>query len=105
MVRLSPASAAISSLDSLGSSTSIAGLPIVALIARASAVRVRCNSGRSRILAGLSQAETDNSMRGRVALLVVVAIVLAVLAWAWIDGGRQPVREIAIPVAVPESAR
>ena len=37
--------------------------------------------------------------------MVVVAIVLAVVAWAWIDGGRRPVREIVIPVAVPESAR
>lgn len=28
-------------------------------------------------------------------------LVLAVLAYAWIDGGREPLREIAVPVAVP----
>ena len=47
-------------------------------------------------------------MRGRKAVLIVIAAVLAVLAvivWAWIDGGRRPVREMSIPVAVPESAR
>jgi len=44
-------------------------------------------------------------MRGRNAVLIVVAVVLAVVAWAWIDGGRQPVREISVPVAVPDSAR
>jgi hypothetical protein len=33
------------------------------------------------------------------------AIVLALLSYAWIDGGREPLREIVVPVAVPESAR
>jgi len=40
-----------------------------------------------------------------VTLSVVVAILVAVLIWAWIDGGRQPVREISFPLAVPENAR
>lgn len=37
-------------------------------------------------------------------LLVLGAIVLAVLAFAWVDGGREPVRAIAEPVAVPGAA-
>ncbi|MES2491855.1 MAG: hypothetical protein V4579_01080 [Pseudomonadota bacterium] len=45
------------------------------------------------------------SMRGRNAVLILVAVALGVIAWAWIDGGRQPVREISVPVAVPEIAR
>ncbi len=44
-------------------------------------------------------------MRGRNAVLILVAVALGVIAWAWIDGGRQPVREISVPVAVPEIAR
>lgn len=30
-----------------------------------------------------------------------VALVLAVLAWAWWDGGRKPLRPIEEPIAVP----
>ncbi len=30
---------------------------------------------------------------------------IALVAWAWIDGGREPLREIAEPVAVPEAVR
>jgi hypothetical protein len=36
---------------------------------------------------------------------VVAVLVLAILVYAWIDGGREPLREIAVPVAVPELAR
>jgi hypothetical protein len=32
-------------------------------------------------------------------------LVLAVLAYAWIDGGREPVRDIAVSLAVPGHAR
>lgn len=35
----------------------------------------------------------------------VAAIVVVFLAYAWIDGGREPVRSIAVPVAVPEAGR
>jgi hypothetical protein len=35
----------------------------------------------------------------------VVAIVLLVLAYAWIDGGREPLRTISEPVAVPGGGR
>ena len=35
----------------------------------------------------------------------VALLVLALLVAAWIDGGREPVREIVQPVAVPEAAR
>ena len=34
-------------------------------------------------------------------ILTAVAL-LAVLAWAWIDGGRQPTRWIEEPVDLPE---
>lgn len=32
-------------------------------------------------------------------------VVLAVLAYAWIDGGRQPVRPIAQPIPIPGAAK
>lgn len=31
-------------------------------------------------------------------------IVLVILIYAWIDGGREPLREIVVPVALPSSA-
>jgi hypothetical protein len=34
-------------------------------------------------------------------MVVLVAILIAV--WAWMDGGRSPVKDIVQPVAVPES--
>jgi hypothetical protein len=40
-------------------------------------------------------------MRGKGIVMVLAALVLAVLIYAWIDGGREPLREIAVPVAVP----
>ncbi len=36
-------------------------------------------------------------------LWAVIAAVLLVAAYAWIDGGREPLREISEPVALPES--
>jgi len=39
--------------------------------------------------------------KGRL-LAGVAAIVLLVLAYAWIDGGREPLRPIAQPIPVPE---
>lgn len=43
-------------------------------------------------------------MAGVVAVMLGLALV-GVVAWAWIDGGREPLREMAQPVAVPEGAR
>lgn len=37
--------------------------------------------------------------------LIGMAILLAVIAYAWIDGGREPLHEIAVPVAVPGEPR
>lgn len=31
--------------------------------------------------------------------------VILVLAFAWIDGGEEPLREIVTPVALPENTR
>ena len=43
---------------------------------------------------------------GRKRTLIVIAIVvIAVLAFAWIDGGREPQRMIEQPVPLPEGAR
>ncbi|GEM_PF-709212 len=39
--------------------------------------------------------------RTRRIVLVVAALALALLAYAWIDGGREPLRPIAEPVPVP----
>jgi hypothetical protein len=33
------------------------------------------------------------------------ALALLVLGYAWIDGGREPLRTISVSVPVPESAR
>lgn len=48
-------------------------------------------------------------MRGKTAprLLVLAAVVAAIClaAYAWMDAGRQPVRPITQPVAVPEQAK
>lgn len=35
----------------------------------------------------------------------LIVAVLALLIYAWIDGGREPLREIVVPVPLPESAR
>jgi hypothetical protein len=32
------------------------------------------------------------------------AVILAILIYAWIDGGREPLREIVVPVPLPEGA-
>lgn len=42
---------------------------------------------------------------GKAAAAVLIALVIAILAWAWVNGGREPLRPIVVPVAVPESAR
>lgn len=42
---------------------------------------------------------------GRLALILIGVLVLALLGWAWLDGGREPLREITEPVAVPEAAK
>lgn len=34
-----------------------------------------------------------------------VLLVLAVLAWAWWDAGREPLRPIERPIPVPEGVR
>ena len=36
---------------------------------------------------------------------IVMLVVFAVAAWAWQDGGREPVHVIVQPVPVPEMAR
>ena len=43
---------------------------------------------------------------GRKRTLTIIAIVIvAVVAYAWIDGGREPQRMIEQPVPLPEGAR
>lgn len=39
-------------------------------------------------------------MRGTGIAMIVAALVLALLAYAWIDGGREPLRDISVPVAI-----
>ncbi len=34
----------------------------------------------------------------------VVLAVLVIAIWAWIDGGREPLREIVVPVPLPPIA-
>jgi hypothetical protein len=43
---------------------------------------------------------------GRKRILTVLAVlIVAVLAFAWIDGGREQQRMIEQPVSLPEAAR
>lgn len=38
-------------------------------------------------------------------LLALAAVALSVLAYAWIDGGREPVRLVVEPVPLPGGTR
>jgi len=44
-------------------------------------------------------------MRWNKVLIGLVVLVILVLAYAWIDAGREPLREISEPVALPETAK
>jgi len=46
----------------------------------------------------------SRSMRMNWLLIGLAAIVVLVLGYAWIDGGAEPVRLIAQPIAVPGAA-
>jgi hypothetical protein len=52
--------------------------------------------------AGMS---SGNPGRVRRIALIVAVLAVALLAAAWLRGGRQPLHEIVVPVAVPESAK
>ncbi len=39
--------------------------------------------------------------KGRLVLIVAV-LALALIAWAWADGGREPLHEISQPIPAPE---
>lgn len=41
----------------------------------------------------------------RVAMLTLVIPVVALLGYAWTDGGRQPVRDIVQPLPVPRAGK
>jgi hypothetical protein len=43
-------------------------------------------------------------MRRNWLLAGLIVVILGILAYAWIDGGREPLHEIAVPVPLPESA-
>jgi hypothetical protein len=45
-----------------------------------------------------------SAMRSRRLGHITGALVVLLLAYAWIDGGEEPLRPIAQPVQVPESA-
>ena len=44
-------------------------------------------------------------MRRNWLLIGFAALIAMVLAWAWIDGGREPLRDVTQSVPLPESAR
>ncbi|WP_269084044.1 hypothetical protein [Pelagerythrobacter marensis] len=44
-------------------------------------------------------------MTGRRAVGALVVLVAALLVYAWIDGGEEPLRPIAEPVPLPETVR
>ncbi|MEZ5743265.1 MAG: hypothetical protein R3D89_05935 [Sphingomonadaceae bacterium] len=43
------------------------------------------------------------AMNWKHVLAVLLVLVIAVLAYAWIDGGREPLRDISQPIPVPET--
>ncbi|MGV2496125.1 hypothetical protein [Pelagerythrobacter aerophilus] len=43
-------------------------------------------------------------MTGRRIVWAVVMLVAALLLYAWIDGGEEPIRSIAEPIDLPETA-
>jgi hypothetical protein len=43
-------------------------------------------------------------MRGTGIVAIVAALILVLLIYAWMDGGREPLRDIAVPVAIPAGA-
>ncbi|MEE4207476.1 MAG: hypothetical protein V2I39_14370 [Erythrobacter sp.] len=51
-----------------------------------------------------ARRRTGLAPRGRTALLVGLAL-LAVLGFAYVDGGEEPIHPIAEPVALAESTR
>jgi hypothetical protein len=44
-------------------------------------------------------------MRSRRIKFIAATLVLLILAYAWIDGGEEPIHSIAEPVQVPEAGR
>jgi len=44
-------------------------------------------------------------MRARKLWWIPAILVLAIVAYAWVDGGREPVHEIAVPIQVPGESR
>lgn len=44
-------------------------------------------------------------LSGKVVVMAALLLLVAFMAYAWIDGGREPVREIRVPVAVPGGAQ
>lgn len=43
-------------------------------------------------------------MTGRRVVWAVVVLVAALLLYAWIDGGEEPIRPISEPIDLPETA-
>lgn len=56
---------------------------------------------------GKGQAGRSGSWGGRARIVVggVIVASAALLSWAWVDGGREPLREIVQPIPVPEQPR
>jgi hypothetical protein len=46
-------------------------------------------------------AQTDFIMSYKRILVLIIALISAVLAYAWIDGGEESLRPIAQPVSAP----
>lgn len=47
----------------------------------------------------------SGSMRKDWLIKAIVAAIALVLAYAWIDGGREPIRKLSETVALPEVAK
>ena len=49
--------------------------------------------------------EVTTRMRRNRVLAAMAAIIVVIFGYAWIDGGREPVRDISVPVAIPDLPR
>jgi hypothetical protein len=54
---------------------------------------------------GVQERSAGLAMTGRRAVGAIVVLVAALVLYAWIDGGEEPLRPIAQPVALPGAAR
>ena len=54
---------------------------------------------------GIGRVQIDISQTARRRIGVGALAIIAILAWAWWDGGEQPMRPITQPIELPGAAQ